>query len=210
MATAKADYHHGSLHTALIDAASEVLREIGPKGMTIREVAKRAGVSHAAPYRHFSNKDELAVAVVERGFKLLNEAMTTARERAGENVLEQFAAAGAAYMDFARNYPAYYRAMFSGELLSGEGKADMEHTSAAALEQIESDVRACQAIGVLREGEPKLQAIAIVSAIHGFLSLLNDGRIAHLLSGDHGIDQAQEFVISAIIQGLGAPAEQPG
>jgi AcrR family transcriptional regulator len=205
--TQKAPYHHGALRNALIDAASEVLREIGPKGMTIREVANRVGVSHAAPYRHFRDKDELAVAVVERGFTLLNEAMSKARAAAGEDLLQQFTASGEAYMNFARNYPAYYRAMFSGELLSAEDKAGMEHTSAESLAEIEGYVRACQDMGVLRKEDAKLQSIAIVSAIHGFLSLLNDGRIAHLLTDRYSVEQAQEFVIGAVIRGVGEPQD---
>lgn len=205
MTEAKAPYHHGALRTALIDAASEVLRDTGPRGMTIREVAKRAGVSHAAPYRHFRDKDELAVAVVERGFSLLNDAMRKARDEAGDDVLQQFSASGEAYINFARSYPAYYRAMFSGELLSREDIAGMEHTSEEALADIEGYVRACQDMGVLRKDDVKLQAIAIVSTIHGFLSLLNDGRIGHLLNGRTTVDQAQEFVIGAIINGVGEP-----
>lgn len=207
MAGEKSTYHHGDLRTALIDAASDVLRETGPQGMTIREVARRAGVSHAAPYRHFRDKDELAVAVVERGFSLLNEAMQAAREQAGDDPLDQFAASGEAYMQFARQYPAYYRVMFSGELLSSGEKSDMAHTSAEALREIECYVRELQGMGIMREDDEMLLSIALVSTMHGFLSLLNDGRLEPLIKNRFSPQQVQDFVIGAIFQGVGSRDE---
>ena len=80
MALAKESYHHGDLRTALLDAALDIIADTGPRGLSIREVARRAGVSHAAPYRHFNDKDDLIVAVVERGFDLLQETMQTQRQ----------------------------------------------------------------------------------------------------------------------------------
>ena len=69
MTAAKEKYHHGDLRAALLEAALAVISEIGPQGLSIREVARRAGVSHAAPYRHFADRDELILAVVEQGFE---------------------------------------------------------------------------------------------------------------------------------------------
>ena len=71
----KTTYHHGDLRSALLDAALTVINEAGSSQLTIREVARRAGVSHTAPYRHFADKDELIVAVVEQGFELLQQTM---------------------------------------------------------------------------------------------------------------------------------------
>ena len=109
MTAEKIAYHHGDLRAALIEAALATIDDTGPRGLTIREVARRAGVSHAAPYRHFTDKNELILAVVERGFELLDRAMEQARKAAGADPLEQFAASGEAYLDFAMEYPAYYR-----------------------------------------------------------------------------------------------------
>ena len=94
-----------------------------------RKVARRAGVSHAAPYRHFADKDALIVAVVERGFDLMRDTMQAQKATAGDDPLSQFTASGMAYVEFALQYPAYYRVMFSGDLINSEGHVSLQHTS---------------------------------------------------------------------------------
>jgi AcrR family transcriptional regulator len=202
MATAKLAYHHGDLGSALIDSALEIIAEMGPQGLTIREVARRAGVSHAAPYRHYADKDELILAVVERGFELLEATMVAARAAAGKDPLDQFAASGDAYIGFALEYPTYYRVMFSGDLLSSTGHESLRHTSSRAFQQMTLDLQSCQQLGVIRAGDASLQAIAIVSTVHGFVSLANDNRLGHL-SGDN-LDQetVKQFVLTSIFEGL--------
>lgn len=203
MTAEKMAYHHGDLRAALIEAALETIDDTGPRGLTIREVARRAGVSHAAPYRHFTDRNELILAVVERGFELLDRAMETARRAAGPDPLNQFAASGEAYLDFAMEYPAYYRVMFSGNLLSSKGHETLRHTSSAAFEKMVEDIRTCQALGVVREGDPLLQAMAIVSTVHGFASLANDNRLTHLSGSGYEPKAIRDFVIGAIFEGLG-------
>ena len=199
----KISYHHGALREALIEAALATIEDTGPRGLTIREVARRAGVSHAAPYRHFSDKDELILAVVERGFELLERETERARNAAGEEPLAQFAASGEAYLDFAMRYPAYYRVMFSGDLLNSKGDETLQHTSNLAFDRMVEDIRIAQALGVVREGDPVLQAMAIVSTVHGFISLSNDNRLAYLSEEGYQQRQIRDFVIGAIFEGLG-------
>jgi AcrR family transcriptional regulator len=203
MTTDKTNYHHGDLRAALIDAATDTIEELGPPGLTIREVAKRAGVSHAAPYRHFAGKDELILAVVERGFALLQDTMKQARDSAGEGAVEQFAASGEAYFSFARQYPTYYRVMFSGDLLSGTGDETLRHTSTSAFLDIKSYLRDCQDLELVRKDDELLQAIAIISSIHGFVSLVNDNRIGMLVEDKYSIEEVREFLIKSIFEGIG-------
>jgi AcrR family transcriptional regulator len=204
MITEKAAYHHGDLREALIAAALEIIGEIGPQGLTIREVARRAGVSHAAPYRHFTDKDELILAVVERGFEMLDVEVRRAREEAGADPIDQFAASGEAYLGFALGYPTYYQVMFSGDLLNRNGNDVLRHTSSAAFGNMIDDIRTCQDLGIVKPGDPTLQAIAIVSAVHGFVSLANDNRLTHLSGGTIEVDTIKDFVMAAIFEGLGA------
>jgi AcrR family transcriptional regulator len=204
MTTLKQKYHHGDLHTGLLDAALEIIGEAGPQGLTIRAVARRAGVSHAAPYRHFTDKDELILAVVERGFALMQQTMQACRDSAPADALHQFAAGGMAYVDFALQHPAYYRIMFSGDLLSTTGHVSLQHTSSEALQEMVSDISRCQALGAVRQGDPTIQALTILSTIHGFVSLVNDNRIVHLLDERKSLEDIRDGVLSMIFEGIGA------
>src|SRR5262245_23788463 len=104
-------YHHGDLRRALLDAALEILAEGGAAGLTLREVARRAGVTHAAPYRHFEDKAALLAAVAEEGFRAVYAEMLARSERVKDPV-ERLYQIGAAYVLFAVTHPAHFRVMF--------------------------------------------------------------------------------------------------
>ncbi|WP_101758024.1 TetR/AcrR family transcriptional regulator [Oceanicoccus sp. KOV_DT_Chl] len=199
----KNPYHHGDLRTALLEAALSIITESGPQALTIREVARRAGVSHAAPYRHFADKDELILAVVEQGFALMQATMTTAKSQAEQEPLAQFAASGMAYIDFALEYPAYYRVMYSGDLLSSTGQQSLQHTSADTFKDLISDVQTCQQLNIIRPGDPAKQALALISMVHGFVTLANDNRIAALLGENYPLAEIRNTIMSAIFEGIG-------
>ena len=105
-------YHHGNLREALIDAALMLLAEKGPGAFTISEAARLAGVSSAAPYRHFRDAEALLAAVAERGFDRFTAALAQAWNEGRPEPLRAFEAVGQAYLRFARREPALYAAMF--------------------------------------------------------------------------------------------------
>lgn len=111
MSTKKTDYHHGDLHGALLDAARETLEQKGANALSLRELARRTGVSHAAPYRHFANREELLVALAAEGF---NELARRMRAEGGKE--QALLAMGQAYVDFAVTNPSLYKLMFGPEL----------------------------------------------------------------------------------------------
>ena len=104
-------YHHGNLKQALLDASLNLIREVGPGAFTLREVARRAGVSHNAPYRHFRDKEELLAALAAEGFDRLTDAMTKAAEPA-TSALDRFRSSGRGYVEFALRYPQHFAVMF--------------------------------------------------------------------------------------------------
>ena len=109
-------YHHGNLREALIDAALSLIREKGPAGFTIAEAARAAGVSPAAPYRHFRDRDALMADVATRGFEALAAALIAARDRGRPVPLAALHQLGGAYLAFARDHSATYTAMFESGL----------------------------------------------------------------------------------------------
>jgi AcrR family transcriptional regulator len=105
-------YHHGNLKEALLRAALDLIAKKGPAGFTFAEAARWAGVSPAAPYRHFRDRDELIVNVARRGFELFETALLRAWEDGRPDAFTAFERLGKAYLEFARTEPAYYSAMF--------------------------------------------------------------------------------------------------
>lgn len=101
-------YHHGNLRESLLQAGLQLLGERGPSGFTLREVARQAGVSHNAPYRHFANREELLAALATQGFEALRQAMLEAPEEMPERLQN----IGLAYIRFALEHPHHYLAMF--------------------------------------------------------------------------------------------------
>ncbi|MGO9437670.1 MAG: TetR/AcrR family transcriptional regulator [Terracidiphilus sp.] len=104
-------YHHANLRKTLLDAAVALIGEVGPRAFTLREVARRAGVSHNAPYRHFAGKDEVLVAVAEEGFDRLTAVMRRTLAR-GKSPRERLQLCGCGYVKFALRWPQHFLVMF--------------------------------------------------------------------------------------------------
>ncbi len=109
---AKRGYHHGNLKQALIDAALELIAAKGPQGFTMAEAAKQADVSAAAPYRHFTGRDDLIIEMARQGFDLFADLLEFAYRDGQPSPLAAFEAVGRAYLAFARKHPGHYVAMF--------------------------------------------------------------------------------------------------
>jgi len=105
-------YHHGNLREALIEAALALIAELGPSGFTVAEAARRAGVSPAAPYRHFRDAEALLAEIALRGFERFTTALARSWQDGKPDPLRAFENLGRAYLAFARDEPAFYAAMF--------------------------------------------------------------------------------------------------
>src|ERR1043166_5957460 len=109
-------YHHGNLREALIRAALDLIAQKGPAGFTFADAARSAGVSPAAPYRHFRDRDELMADVARRGFERFEAELSAAWNGGLPDPLRAFENLGRSYPAFARDEPAYYSAMFEAGL----------------------------------------------------------------------------------------------
>lgn len=201
MTKVQGTYHHGDLRSELLGAALDIINELGPQSLSIREVARRTGVSHTAPYRHFADKDALIVAVVERGFELMQETVDALKAETEPDTVERFAATGLAYVEFAFKHPGYYRVMFSGDLLTAN--QSLQHTSADMFESLVNDVDACQRLGFVRVGDPKMIAIALWSTLHGFVTLANENRVKGVADKEYSLNEIRDQVIGYVFVGIG-------
>jgi len=175
MARSKAQpYHHGQLREALATSGRALLEEKGIRGFTLRECARRAGVSHAAPAYHFASIDDLLAELATRGFQELGSAMTTEADRAQGGATSRLVAQGVGYMAFAAGNPALFQLMFSREANRLDTPALA--TAAGAVRQLQT--AAVEAVIPHASGEIKQRMVDFAGAsIHGFISLLLDGQI---------------------------------
>jgi AcrR family transcriptional regulator len=192
---ARKPYHHGHLQQALLDAAIQLIAEAGANGFTLREVARRAGVSHNAPYRHFADRDELLAAVAAQGFRELNQAMLDAGVRQPAP-LDRLKLAGVAYVDFALRRPEHFTVMFDASI-AGTGSG----SDAQAFETLLGLIKECQDSGSLPAGEPLPLALLAWSMVHGVAKLGTAHRLPYKSKGE--ILRFAKFVIDESLPVIG-------
>jgi AcrR family transcriptional regulator len=201
-------YHHGNLKEALLQAALGLIAEKGPAGFTFADAARTAGVSAAAPYRHFRDRDDLLANIAQRGFEQFEATLMAAWDDGRPNTVTAFERLGKAYLTFARTEPAFYSAMFESGI-----PADSSPELAAAGER---------AFGVIRAAAERLAALTppgvarppalmmalhIWSLSHGVASLFGRGDAAR-----RKLPMSPEDLLEAgaliYLRGLGFPTDQ--
>ena len=163
---ARSSYHHGDLRRALFDALADAVLEVGPAAISLRDLARRAGVSHAAPAHHFSDKRGLLTAFAVEGYDQLDRALTTAFASSGGDFTE----VGVAYVHFALEHRAHFEVMFRPELLRRDDPALLEASRRSSRHLLAGTAAAQSA-----DGEAAM--IGAWSLVHGLATLLLDGNI---------------------------------
>ncbi len=168
-------YHHGNLREALVSAALSLISEKGPGGFTFAEAARAAGVSPAAPYRHFRDRDALLAEVAERGFERFADALAHGWDDGRPNPHAAFKRMGNAYLAFARTEPAHFSAMFE----SGLSFADYPALRTAGDRAFNVLRGACEALAATMPGPRKppalMMALHVWSLSHGIAALFARG-----------------------------------
>ncbi len=164
-------YHHGDLREDLVRAALELIKEKGPAGFTFADAARWAGVSPAAPYRHFRDRDELIADVAKRGFTLFSERLREAWGEGRPDPGQAFKRLGAAYLHFARTEPSYYAAMFESGVAIGNDP-ELREIADRSLQQLRAAAEVLVA-GMPAKARPPAMMVAlhIWSMTHGIASL---------------------------------------
>jgi AcrR family transcriptional regulator len=174
-------YHHGDLRQALLAAAARELAENGIEGFSLRGVAKRAGVSHAAPLHHFKDTRVLLTALAAQGFERFLAAQTARQAKAERDALSQLVASGMGYIDFALAHPAIFRLMFSSDRPDHEAP-ELVAAGSAAYAQLIADV--ARAHGHAPDSDHPALMIEAMKAwglVHGLADLITSGRLKYLL-----------------------------
>ena len=171
-------YHHGNLREALIRAALSLIAEKGPAGFTFAEAARSAGVSPAAPYRHFRDRDDLMADVARQGFTRFEAMLALAWNDGRPDALTAFGRIGKAYLAFARTEPAYYSAMFeSGLPLDAHPDLQQAGDRAFAILKAAADA-ICRRLPAGKSPPPLMVALHLWSLAHGIAALFGRGDTA--------------------------------
>lgn len=168
-------YHHGELRKALVDAALALVGEGGTGALSLREVARRVGVSHAAPKHHFPDKAALLAAVGARAFADLADSMQRATAAAGDDATAQLKASGVAYVRYAVQHPALFRLLFGGEL-SLATDPELDAQSRRAFEVLVRSATAAAGKDA-SAGDVELLVTSAWSVVHGLSLLWLDGHL---------------------------------
>jgi AcrR family transcriptional regulator len=197
----KRAYHHGDLKRALLDAAVELIRTTGAEALTLREVARRAGVSHNAPYRHFRDKAELLSAVATEGYNYLSDSVDRAMS-SGKTAYERFQLSGEGFLRFALLYPDHFKLIFDSprRYVYPETLEAGERTFGKLI----SGVEQCQAEGLLQDGNPRAIALMFLGVAIGVAKLAITSRLP--FADDAGMVAFDQSVKAALFRGL---APQP-
>lgn len=194
MNTKKSTYHHGNLREVLISSALEILKEGTLQDLSLRALARKAGVSQTAPYRHFEDKEALIVVLIQEGSAILQENIAIASQLTDDPV-EQLINLGIAYYDFSQDHPAHFRLMFGGSLENKEKHEHIFDNEKKGYDVLEGVICNCMTLPHAPELSPKLIRLTSWSLVHGLASLiLNDVMNDDVPKGDNKRDVVRNVI----------------
>jgi AcrR family transcriptional regulator len=176
----KSTYHHGNLREAILEESLKWIRKYGVESLSLREIAKKLGVTHSAPNKHFQKKEALVAALIEDGFVKFRDALLSGREQMVKHPKEAFIQMGFSYLKFAKENPEIYRLMFSNSLQNPNDYPSLHKAGFESFGVLLEAVVYMQSRGVIRKGNPHEIAYLIWSFTHGFVLLWQEGRIGDL------------------------------
>jgi len=194
-------YHHGDLKNALIQAGVKILAKEGVGGLSLRKVAKKAGVSHSAPYAHFPDKQSLIAAISTEGFKQLYTELDAAVSPYANDPRRQLAEGIWAYVQFAMNNTDTFNIMFSDVLEKEKDYPAYVESSRKTFERVVGIVKACQDAGVLRPAPAEIMAVSVWGQLHGIISLVLEGQVSHAVLDRFSIREIVTFAMDQMTLG---------
>jgi AcrR family transcriptional regulator len=175
-------YHHGDLPAALLDAVESAVDDVGVSGVSLRDVARRAGVSHSAPAHHFGSKAGLLTAFATVGYRLLAESVIEEVVASDpQDSAAELAAIGRGYIRFALAHRPHFEVMFRLDALDPDN-AEFTAASEAAYGLLVATIERCRATGRLHGRSPELVAVSAWSLVHGMSALWISGRLSERMT----------------------------
>lgn len=185
---ARANYHHGNLRQTLVEAALQLALEHGPQGVSVREAARRAGVSSGAPFRHFPSRRALMTAVAEEATERLRIEVGRSIRPADRTAHQRLAALGRGYLRWAANHPAHFRIVSARDQIDLAGSAGLQRGMQAVRDQTEETIRQAQAQGsIAAEHDAGQLALLSRACGYGLARMRADGHL-----GQWGVDEGKE------------------
>ena len=203
MARKKKQYHHGDLREACIQEGLNLLKEKGPHDLSLRDIARRLGVSHGAPYRHFPHRDAILAAIAEQGFLKFAEYLRLPElEHTQVEPLDRFRAMGHAFLRFALENKESFQLMFAQVIEDHMQYEGLRQAGEASFRILLDTVVKLQEEALFREGDPLITSLHIWSTLHGFASLALDDRFQFLEIGSEAYVGLLDQISEGMMQGL--------
>jgi AcrR family transcriptional regulator len=200
-------YHHGDLRRVLIDAALQLVEEGGAEGLSVREAARRAGVSPGAPFRHFPSRDALMTAVAEEAQRRFRAEIEAAlAEAPAGDPLARFRCIGLAYLRWAMRNPTHFEIISSGRYFDHDNSAELSRDNAEVIGMTERALADAFAQGQLRISDLKQAQIAGRAMVYGFARMNIDGHFPRWGIAPDEAGRTAEAILDLFIEGIAKPA----
>ncbi len=196
-------YHHGDLRRVLIEAALKLAEEGGPEAVSVREAARRAGVSPGAPFRHFDSRAALMTAVAEEAQRRFRAEIEAALKEPARDPLKRFRAFGLAYLRWAMQNPAHFEIISSGRHFDHDAATALSRDNAELIALTERMLAEASAAGSLRATDLKAVKIAGRALVYGFARMKIDGHFPRWGVMEGEADRMAEAVVDLFIAGIG-------
>lgn len=204
MAKSKKTYHHGDLRNSLLSAAEALLEQKGVGAVSLREVAKVAGVSHTAPYRHFEDKHALLAGLAELGYGRLADAMDRCVDEQPDDPAQQMADSLRAYVALATRHPQMTNLMFGGVLKEQLCEGSLAVESERAFNGLLRIIQNGQQVGLYISKETQELALFVWSLAHGFSMLISAGQMGELSADENAVQAMIRSMGGMVLTGIGA------
>ena len=195
-------YHHGDLRRHLISIALEMIEESGAVELTLRGIAKRAGVSHTAPYRHFSDKEDLLTGVAREGVSLMLSEINERLDASAGDPLTRFKLCGLSYIDFAIHHPAHFRVMFARPRNGVAVPDELKPESSLFFQLFIDVISECWEQKLLQGASPHRIALSAWSQVHGFALLFINGHLHGGAMEEGSIESMKRGLLYSLYAGI--------